>query len=84
MSEKTEFYKTITTFPNYEISNLKNVRNKTTGLVLKPIKDKYVDLQRVTTQTKLIIAKKDSKSVHCLIPFTLPKRLSKSFMCIMN
>lgn len=35
----TEIYKTITDYPNYEVSNLGNVRNKKTGQVLKPGKN---------------------------------------------
>lgn len=34
-----EIYKVISNYPNYEVSNLGNVRNKKTGKVLKPGKD---------------------------------------------
>ena len=33
-----EIYKTIEEFPNYEVSNLGNVRNKKTGRILKHTK----------------------------------------------
>lgn len=43
-----EIYKTIEDYPNYEVSNLGNVRNKKTGRVLRPSVDKdgylYVQL----------------------------------------
>lgn len=35
----TEVYKTIEDYPNYEVSNLGNVRNRKTGLMLRPDKN---------------------------------------------
>ena len=39
MTEKQEIWRKINGFPNYEVSNLGNVRNKKTGRVLRPSKD---------------------------------------------
>lgn len=55
----TEIYKTIDDYPNYEVSNLGNVRNRLTGKVLRPDRSKRgylrIDLRKYGKKKKFLI-----------------------------
>lgn len=54
-----EIYKVISDYPNYEVSNLGNVRNKKTGKVLKPLRHNKGYLQ--------VTLCKERKHKQCLV-----------------
>ena len=61
---KKEIWKVIEDFPNYEVSNKGQVRNKITGLILKPTLDKTTGYLKVNLQKN---NKGNTRTMHRLV-----------------